>query len=62
MPTKTLTRQENQLIEKIALKRSGGYRIREVVLVKWPYYPYWPAVIDNISKNKVTVKFFGDNE
>lgn len=57
-----VNREENRLIAKIDLKRSGGYSIGDVVLVKWPYYPYWPAKIKNITKTKISVEFFGDSK
>lgn len=58
-----VNKKEHRLIKKIEIKRSGGYRMGDVVLVKWPYYPYWPAKIKNITKTKtVSVEFFGDYE
>lgn len=33
----------------------------QIVLIKWPSYPYWPAQIKGITKTLVDVEFFGDN-
>lgn len=32
----------------------------KIILVKWPYYPDWPAIITAVQGKFVQVKFFGD--
>lgn len=44
------------------LKRSDSWSRGNIVLVKWPSYPYWPARITGISEKNVDVVFFGDDE
>lgn len=53
---------ENRISKRIEVKRSGNYQIGNIVLVKWPSYPYWPARITRINDKKVNVEFFGDNK
>lgn len=53
---------ENRIAVRTNLKRSDSWSQGNVVLVKWPSYPYWPARITSISEKNVEVIFFGDNE
>lgn len=32
----------------------------EIILVKWPYFPNWPAMITAVEGKLVHVKFFGN--
>lgn len=45
----------------IEMKRSENVVNGQVVLVKWPSYPYWPAHITNVNGTSVHVMFFGDD-
>lgn len=47
--------------EVIQMHACENVRIGHVVLVKWPSYPYWPAIVQNITKGSAHVMFFGDN-
>lgn len=31
-----------------------------IVLVQWPHFPDWPAIIQSIKGNSIHVRFFGD--
>lgn len=53
---------ENRLERRIDMKRSGTYKVGDIVLVKWLSYPYWPARITRIDDKNVDVIFFGDNK
>lgn len=53
---------ENQISKRTEMKRSENYQIGNIVLVKWPSYPYWPARILSINDKKFNVEFFGDNK
>lgn len=45
----------------IEMKRCESVTNGQVVLIKWPSYPYWPATITCINGASVDVMFFGDN-
>lgn len=53
---------ENRISKRTEMKRSGNYQIGNIVLVKWPSYPYWPARITSKNDKKVNVEFFGDDK
>lgn len=57
----TKERQEKRIIPNIILKRSYNYVRGDIILVKWPSYPYWPAWINDISNKSFDVIFFGYN-
>lgn len=45
----------------IEMKRCENIANSQVVLVKWPSFPYWPAYITSFNGTSVHVTFFGDN-
>lgn len=36
------------------------FKENDIVLVKWPYFPDWPAIIESIKGKSIHVRFFGD--
>lgn len=68
----TLNNQESQnstqkAVKTIAIRTKREivrttkvFRENNVVLVKWPYFPDWPAIIQSIKGNSIYVRFFGD--
>lgn len=43
------------------INRNGKIFVKNnIILVKWPYYPDWPAIITAVEGKFVHVKFFGD--
>lgn len=47
-------------VSKEVIRTTTAFRQNNIVLVKWPYFPDWPAVIESIKGNSIHVKFFGD--
>lgn len=46
--------------QKDIIRTTTAFRENNIVLVKWPYFPDWPAVIESMKGNSIHVKFFGD--
>lgn len=42
------------------VRTTNIFRENNIVLVKWPYSPDWPAVVQSIKGNSIHVQFFGD--
>lgn len=50
-----------QVVRKIELRQLEKIDVGSITLVKWPYFPYWPVRILQISNKSVEIIFFGDN-
>lgn len=59
--------KESQKVKTVAIRARKdiirttiAFRENNIVLVKWPYFPDWPAIIESMKGNSIHVKFFGD--
>lgn len=53
--------KEIQKRESIKMHQCEHVQDGQIVLIKWPSYPYWPGIIKGITNTLVDVEFFGDN-
>lgn len=55
-PVKTVEIKARREIIRI----TTAFKLNNIVLVKWPHFPDWPAIIESIKGNSIHVRFFGD--
>lgn len=55
-PVYTIKRRTVPEIRRIKTE----FKENDIVLVKWPYFPDWPAIIQSIKGKSIHVRFFGD--
>lgn len=55
-PVKTIAVRHKREI----IRTTKVFSENNIVLVQWPHFPDWPAIIQSIKGNSIYVRFFGD--